>query len=198
VCSNSRLVRQDLIEQKILSHVFGDLFAPHRLVYLERAVDQALRSMAEQAGDTKVQRDRTLGQARRELENIASAIRAGIITPTTKTMLEDAERRVAALEQAAHDARRRPAPVVSVQSVVERYLRDLRTTMETNVDEARRLLSLAVDKIVLRREGKRLIARVTGSLVGMFALEPDLLASVGAGSPSPALYSWPLATAAVA
>ncbi len=71
--------------------------------------------------------------------------------------------------------------MASVRSVVERYLRDLRGTLESNVDEARRMLSLAVDKIVLRREGKRLIARVTGNLAGMFALEPDLLASVGAG-----------------
>ena len=50
------------------------------------------------------------------------------------------------------EARRRPDSVVSVRSAVERYLRDLQATLGTNLDEARRLLSMAVDKIVIRRE----------------------------------------------
>lgn len=76
-----------------------------------------------------------------------------------------------------------------LQSAVERYLRDLQATLGTNLDEARRLLSMAVDKIVIRREGKHLIAQVVGNFAGMFALEPDLCASVGAGSPVPMLPS---------
>lgn len=83
-----------------------------------------------QSTDTSAQREAALRQARQELENIAAAIRAGIVTPTTKTMLEDAERRVATLEQAIRDARQRSAPTVSVRSVIERYLRDLRATLE--------------------------------------------------------------------
>lgn len=90
---------------------------------------------------------------------LSTAIQAGIITPTTKSMFEDAERRIAALEQAVRDARQQPAPVVSVRSVIERYLRDLRATLETNVDQARRLLALAADKIVLLREGRLLGGR---------------------------------------
>jgi hypothetical protein len=134
----------------------------------------------QQSTDTTAQRERVLADARRELENIATAIRAGIITPTTRQMLEDAERQVATLEQSVRPARRRPAPVV-VRTVVEHYLRDLRATLETNVDEARRLISLALEKIVLLREGKRLVAQVIGNFAGMFGLEPELCASDGAG-----------------
>jgi hypothetical protein len=47
------------------------------------------------------------------------------------------------------EARRRPASVVSARSAVERYLRDLQATLGTNIDETRRLLSMAVEKIVI-------------------------------------------------
>lgn len=181
VCRNGRYLRQDVLEAKVLAYVFGDLFAPHRLAYLTRAVDAARARVTEQASDTTAQREKALREARRELENIAAAIRQGIITPTTRQMLEDAERHVAALEQAVREAKFRRAPAVSVGAEVERYLTDRRATLSGNVDEARRMLSLAVERIVLRCEGRRVVARVTGNLAGMFALEPGLCASVGAG-----------------
>lgn len=43
---------------------------------------------------------------------------------------------------------------MTVQAAVVHYLRDLRATFSTNVHEARRMLSLARDKIVLRVEGE--------------------------------------------
>ena len=99
-------------------------------------------------------------------------------------MLEDAERRVMALEQSLRESNVRRAPTAPVHVVVERYLEHLRATLASNVDEARRMLSLAIEKIVLRCEGPRLVAEITGNLAGMFVLEPGLCASGGAGSPS--------------
>ena len=181
VCGNRALVRRDRIEQVTLGYVFADLFTPSRLDYLTQAVNAALARMLHQTPDIVVQRERALADARRELENIMNAIRVGIITPTTKTMLLDAERRVIALEQVTREGRRRPAPVASVRSVVERYLHDLRGTLETNVDEARRMLALAIDKIVLKRDGTNLVAEFCGRLAGVLSLETDLLGSIGAG-----------------
>jgi hypothetical protein len=43
------------------------------------------------------------------------------------------------------------AKIVSARSLFERYLRDLRVTLQTNVDEARRLAPLTLDKVVLVR-----------------------------------------------
>lgn len=71
--------------------------------------------------------------------------------------------------------------MASVRSVVERYLHDLRGTLETNVDEARRMLALAIDKIVLKRDGTNLVAEFCGRLAGVLSLETDLLGSIGAG-----------------
>jgi len=180
VCDNGRLVRRDSMERKVIEYVFGDLFTPRRLAYLDRAVAEAVERMTRRSGDATAEREAALRQARRELDNIAAAIRQGILTPTTRQMLEDAERRVAALEQAVREARRAPAPVVSVRSVVERDLRDLRGLLETNVDEARRMLAFAMDKIVLLREGPHLVAEVRGSMAGLLELH-GCVSSVGAG-----------------
>jgi hypothetical protein len=124
-----------------------------------------------------------LQDARREVAHIATAIRQGILTPTTRTMLEEAEARVARLEQAVRDLKRRPAPVASFASSVRRYLDDLRGTLETNVEEARRLLARGLDRIVLRRgEDGHLWAEVRGNLSGILQLnDGGLLAGVGAG-----------------
>ncbi|HLW58752.1 MAG TPA: recombinase family protein [bacterium] len=181
VCANGRLVRREVAEQKIVDYVFSDLFTPARLDYLTRAVNSALERTLRQAPDTAAQRLDALRTARRELENIANAIRAGIITPTTKTMIEDAERRVAALEQAARDVRRHSAPVVSVKSVVTGYLTNLREMLGTNVDEARRLLARALDKIVLQRDGHRLVAEITGNFAGILPMGEAVFGSDGAG-----------------
>ena len=105
-------------------------------------------------------------------------------------MLEDAERRVAALEQTLQEVKAKRAPLVSMPAVVERYLRDLRATLHTNVDDARRMLGLAVDTIVLRREGLRLVAQIRGNLAGVLSLD-GCVNSVGAGRGIPYLATWP-------
>lgn len=181
ICRNRNLVRRERIEDVTLKYVFGGLFTEPRLDYLTRAVDAALQRALREAPNTLVQRERALADAKRELENIATAIRMGIITPTTKAMLEDAERRVQTLDEAVRVSHQRPPRVVSVRTVVEHYLRDLRATLETNVDAGRRLLSLAVNKIVLRSEGKQLVAEFCGNLGGVLSLEPGLLGCIGAG-----------------
>ena len=103
---------------------------------------------------------------------------------TTKTMLEDAERRVAALEQAARDVGRHPAPVVPVKSVVIAYLTTPRETLGTNVDEAHRLLTRALDNIVLQRDGRRLVAEITRNFAGILQVEETVFGSIGAGRAS--------------
>jgi hypothetical protein len=118
-------------------------------------------------------------------------------------MLEDAKRRVSTLAQGIAEVRRRPAPIVSAASSIRRYVTDLRATLATNPDKARRLLARGVRRIVLRRDGPRLWADLEGDLAGVLGLEdtttaPRGFGNHGAGSPSPPLYSWPLATGAVA
>lgn len=181
VCGNAKLVRLAQIEQVTLDYVFGGLFTPIRVEYLTRAVNTALLQAVRQAPNVAAQQEAALRQARQELENIAAAIRQGIITPTTRQMLEDAERRVSMLEQAVRQPIRRTARLISVRTVVERYLRNLRATLQTNVDEARRMLSLALDRIVLNQDGRHLVAEFCGNVAGALRLEPKVLGCVGAG-----------------
>jgi site-specific DNA recombinase len=182
VCTNGKLVRQDVLETKILAHVFGDLFAPHKLDYLAERVDAAIAKVTSNSFDALASREAALQDARRELHNIAAAIRQGIVTPTTRGMLEETEQRVARLEETVSELRRRPKPAISVRASVEQYLVDLRRTLAINVDAARALLARGFDRIVLRRDGPHLWAEVRGNLAGILQLnEGELLARAGAG-----------------
>jgi hypothetical protein len=62
----------------------------------------------------------------------------------------------------------------------------------------RGLLARGLDHIILRQEGTQLVAEVRGNLAGLLRLEDTGFDSVGAGSPSPALSNWPLASGTVA
>jgi hypothetical protein len=194
VCGNAKLIRRSKIEQVTLEYVFGGLFTPARLDYLTSPVNAALARAYQHAQGNNAEHEAALRQSRQELANIAAAIRQGIITATTKTMLEDAERRVAHLEQAIRGVRRLPPPVVSVRAVIERYLRNLRATFGANMDAARSLLSLALEKIVLDPEGQHLVANSCGNLTGVITLEPEVMGSVGAGRGISYLPHWPSST----
>jgi hypothetical protein len=80
----------------VMGAVFTRVFAPDVLAYLSERVNAALREMTPEGSEQKQQAE--LAKVRTELENIKSAIRQGVITPTTKAMLEEAENRVADLE----------------------------------------------------------------------------------------------------
>jgi len=99
-------------------------------------------------------------------------------------MLEEAEQRVARLEDSVRDLPRRAAPVVSLESSVRQYLDDLRSTVETNIEEARRLLARGVERIVLQRdEAGRLWAEMRGNLAGILKVDDGVLAGVATSAP---------------
>ena len=184
VCQNGKLVRQDTLERKVLDHIFGDLFAPHRIACLSRAVNASMAEGAKQDTVAVTQHGAALADAQRRLENIKAAIADGIRTPSTKAMLEEAERRVAGLvEAAAHGSKRHSSPVELVKTAIDRYLADLRATLESDIGGARQLLGRGVERIVLRRgDDGRLWAEVRGNLAGLLNLEDaELVAGVGAG-----------------
>jgi hypothetical protein len=87
--------------------------------------------------------------------------------------------------------------MVSVRSVIERYLVDLQATLATNMDEARRMLRLALARIVWRRDGRHLVAEVTGNCAGLLNLD-GCVSSAGAGRGILRLPPWPKATRIVA
>jgi hypothetical protein len=127
------------------------------------------------------QKQAELDQARMELENIKSAIRQGVLTATTREMLEEAEAWVSSLEA---NLRIHSKPkVVSLSSAVTRHMTDLRATLGRDNDRARRALSKLVSQVVLRRNGDRLMAEVQGNLKALLDLG-ERFGNIGAGSPA--------------
>ncbi len=100
-----------------------------------------------------------LDKARTELENITNAIRQGVLTPTTKQMLEEAERRGAYLEAALKTPTVKHNALAILPSVVEGYLKDLRGSLGRNPERARELLVKLLGPITLRRDGDKLVAK---------------------------------------
>lgn len=122
----------------------------------------------------------SLGDASRwtELENIQTAIRQGVLTPTTRTMLTETEDRITRLE-AAIQAPAQKSKIAYLPGVVEACLRDLKGTFATDPDHARALVAKLIGKITLRQKDGRLWAEMQGNLAGL--LEIDEVGNGGAG-----------------
>lgn len=179
-CANSRLVDRHRLEEVILRMVFDEVFSPDTLAYVSRKVNEALaRRGAPQkptADGYASERKRAAGQlsrARCELDNIKGAILLGVVTPTTKQMLEETERRIAELE-AALRAPAAPHRVTILPSVVKEYLRDLKGTLGRDTERARTLLAKLIGHVTLRRDGERLVAELRGNLPGLLGIDEGL------------------------
>ncbi len=91
MCSNSLKVKRSTIEQVLLAGVKDSLLSDDAY----RAFEAEARALLKQAKPDPSAARRRLGQARKELDNLMAAIRAGIITPTTKAALQHAEQQAA-------------------------------------------------------------------------------------------------------
>ena len=170
-CSNTKLVRRDRLEQVILSGIFdwhlpGNstakmIWEPELLEFFERAIDK----MTTPKNDAREAMLARLAAARKKRDNVMAAIERGVVTPTTKGRLVALEAEVAELE-AATKKRAEKKPRVSFRKALEAVCSDVKATLETNTDEARRLLSLLVGPIILQKQGKSLMAELRGNRKG--------------------------------
>ena len=178
ICANGRLVRRDTFEALILRLVFEEVFSPEVVAYVTKRVNVALERLTATPDEVRQRRERELSQARWELDNVRNAIRQGIVTPTTKDLLEECEQRVAACEAALRAATLGQKKVTALPSLVEGYLRDLRATLDTDTDRARSLLAKLIGTVTLRPDGNRLVGEVRGNLPALLDIE---VAKYGAG-----------------
>ena len=91
VCSNGIKVPRKFLERRILKVIKQDLFTDHGI---ELFAEEVSRLLAESSSDQRkrlanIQAD--LKRTEVEIENIMTAIKAGIVTDTTKAKLEKAE-----------------------------------------------------------------------------------------------------------
>jgi hypothetical protein len=196
VCQNNRQVHRVRLEEALLQLVFHDVFSPEVIRYLTRKVDVALRRLAAAQASPRVLLQADLAKARVQLDNVKQAILQGILTPTTRDLLETCERRVDDLEVQLRTPPKLPTPV-ALASLVQGYLGDLRAALGTNGAYARTLLEKLLGKVTLHQEGHDLVAEVKGNLVGIVG-EEALCGFYGAGRGISSLAYWPTTTGAVA
>jgi site-specific DNA recombinase len=175
-------VRRDRVEETLLRLIYEEVFSPETVAYVSRKVNETLARRADSPCVARKRREAELTKARAELENVKSAIRQGIITPSTKEMLEAAERRVADLE-AALKAPEVESKIAVLPSLVQLYLNDLKGSLGRDTDRARALLAKLIGRVTLRREGQRLVAELQGNLSGLLELDDQPLYKGGSGGP---------------
>lgn len=95
VCHNSLRVSRTLAEEKILAGIRQDLFTPEGL---DLFIKETTRLMTERRKERQPDPTR-LAEVEAEIANIMAAIKAGILTPTTKLELEKAEAERARLQR---------------------------------------------------------------------------------------------------
>ncbi len=175
-----------------------EVFSPEYLAYLTRRVNDALSRLGTENTLGRRVLETELRDAEKELENIKIAIRRGIITDTTKAMLEDAERKVQTT-RAKMTVAAQPEMAASVRALpflIDTYLKDLRSVLYRDTDRARLMLSKLVGEIILRPEEDGLVAEIRGNAGALLDVESG--SPNGAGSGIPHLPTWHLAMRAVA
>jgi site-specific DNA recombinase len=195
ICPNGRLVRRDRLEDTFLRLIFDEVFTPETVAYVSRKVNEALARRSDPPSVARKRQEAEVAKACAQQENIKAAILDGIRTPSTKEMLEAAERRVADLEGAL------PAPSVTsrvavLPTVVETYLKDLKGSLGRDTERARSLLAKLIGQVTLRRDGNQLVAELRGNLPAPLELD-DKLYNHGARGGILSLPPWPPVVRAV-
>ncbi|MGN6383699.1 MAG: recombinase family protein [Dyella sp.] len=171
VCGSRLRVPRELLEQTLLASIRRDLLSDAAFKRFQLAATAALKRAAPDLEGAK----RKLAEAQRVHGNVMAAIRAGIITASTKAELVDAE---SAIEQARADLERlrsfQPAQFLPQarrrwESIVERLAHVGREKAEARA-AIRELLG---DRINLRNEN--------GDLYAEIAVSSEISVVAGAG-----------------
>jgi site-specific DNA recombinase len=91
VCTNSLRVMRETIEHVLLAGVKENLLSDEAY----RAFEAEARALLKQAKPDPAAAKRQISDAKKELDNLMAAIKAGIITPTTKAAMHEAEQQLA-------------------------------------------------------------------------------------------------------
>jgi hypothetical protein len=174
VCSNAFKVRRSTIESVLLAGVKESLLSDEAY----RAFETEARALLKQAKPDASAARRQLADAQKELDNLMAAIKAGIITPTTKAALQDAEQKVAAAQNELK-AIERYEPTQMLPRAREIY-RDMVAKLEAieDVNTAREALRGLIGDVKLIPENGTLTAEIqSAGLAG--ALQISLVAGAG-------------------
>lgn len=156
VCTNALKVKRSTIETVLLAGVKRELLSDEAF----RAFEAEARALLKAEQPDPAHARRKLAHAQKELDNLLAAIKAGIITATTRAALEQAERQA---EEAREELKaiERYEPTQMLPRAKEIY-RELVASLETieDVTAAREALRQIVGEVKLIPEGGTLTAEM--------------------------------------
>jgi len=187
-CSNGIRVRRTLVEQLLLDGIKRDLFTPEGIELFKRETTRLLTEYkARQKPDHAALRKR-LTKIEKEIDNIMDAIKAGIITPSTKGALTEAEAAKVELEKALHvDTSHLDRIAVVLPGAVDRFrelVENLETVAHRDMARARTQIKHLVGgeiKLIPTGEGY-LEAELAGDYAGLVKLANESPGARGTGA----------------
>ncbi|MFC4727100.1 recombinase family protein [Coralloluteibacterium thermophilus] len=176
VCPDPMRVRIRDAEDSLLASIRTDLLTERRFAELQREVTARLRKAAPDESAAR----RRLAEAERVRENIMAAIRAGIITPSTKAELERAEDDVRAAT-AEIEAVRNFRPATLVPRLRERWERMVADLAEAGKRRpaARQAIAQLIGTATVRNENGDLVAEIAASESTLEQAQISLVAGAG-------------------
>ena len=179
VCTNTIKVARKIVESVLLASIQRDLFTEEGFAVFKQEVARLLAERRRAQAPDNERGRRRLEQVEGEIANILTAIRQGILTPSTKAELHKAEAerdRLQGLLQAR--AAKTDGLVLALPNLEERFrtlVGNLAAIPHEHVDRARATLkSLLGAQIALHPSAdgteRFLVAEVSGSYAGLLQL----------------------------
>ena len=160
-CSSRVRVKRTDADAAMVAGVRDALLTEDAMQAWQAAIARAMKAQAGSGIDAK----RRLAQATQERDNLLRAIRAGIITPSTKAALEAAERDV----EAAQRAMQQPARIMPDVRGRLRRIADTLADRARQVPAAREALRALIGEAVLRNDNGAPVAEFAPCHVAMVA-----------------------------
>lgn len=171
VCDNTLRVRRDVLEDRLLAGIRGDLLSDASVERFKRALRRAL---TQRPADPSAARRKEL-QAR--VANIADAIGQGLLSQTLARKLQDAEAELAALPEPTNVLRVHDV-LARLPQAVDKYRRMVQRLGDAPIDveRGRELLRGLLGDIRIAPRGDHLVARM-----GLGIAQPILASNRGSG-----------------
>ncbi len=194
-CGNKLLLNRELAEELLLKEIKAELSQKDRIKRIAAKVDKLVHAAKTKNKPNKNKLKAEHTKIEQEIANIMTAIKAGIITESTKTELEKAEAEKASLQAKIAQADNSPLGnklityIPKAMAAVQRMIDSFDQITERDTHKVRsQMKHLLGGQITLKphKTGEYLEAEIKGSFVGLLkfsrALSPEKINMVaGAG-----------------
>jgi site-specific DNA recombinase len=163
-CPNALKIAQAPADSTMLEFIRRELLSDAAF----KAAQRAVRARLSSRGSDKTEAERALADAQRLHGNIMDALRQGIITPSTRALLIEAEAAVESAKQALQAVAVQPAQIVPQLRAFWRRLVESMDARSHSVAK-RAVLQELFGEMVLRQEGGAVYAEAGTSQIKMVA-----------------------------